>query len=679
MELDGFVISPSRKKGGALLSVEVAAHPPPFGSEPLVIEDRRPALERQRTLRAVQAGRRVAPRLSPRERCRRFTQSIRWQSGQLLAAIIDLTMLIYELNGGLVAVIQTTTILVLLIYSCDLALRAYTYRGMLLRNPWAWFDYSVISFSILMWLLETIVKANAQVTSAQDVSAGLRGLIVFLRWVRSIRIFFLLMRQVKAGQHAARQQTGENKKRYIDLDKGFDLDLVYVSPQLIAMSVPATWPTSLYRNPLREVVRFFESRHGVGGYLVVNCCPELPYPHEAFTSGAVIAFDVQDHTPPTMAQFVAFLNRAVHMSESSTLAIHCRGGKGRSGSMVCAWLLFTRECEDAEDALTLFALQRTELGLGRRKLQGVDTPSQKRYVHQLEKLLRTQQVYHPRAVAMAAADGRSPPTPLPSEMAVALQILNGSDPPPSIPKMVELQPPPRPMVHLTRLELNNWFRHKLPSYNLVVAVHTELKQGTHQDPRHTILTYDGGKAPHGARAGPCYVTYWSPPVRVPLPPKGGGGGAPATAPPELLTFDLNVSVQGDVRVSVFDLDKLLKDRRKRAASGKDPTLPFDHAPPSSWATLGEEAWMAERVKASGVQPLGAASGASSGGGRIIAGKEAGCLFYFLFHSAFVEDDLLRVPLPMMDKAFKNKKGIYRPDGVTVLRFQPDGAAPADAV
>ena len=164
-------------------------------------------------------------------------------------------------------------------------------------------------------------------------------------------------------------------------------------------------------------------------------------------------------------------------------------------------------------------------------------------------------------------------------------------------------------------------------------------------------------------------------MRVPPPPKG----APATAPPELLTFDLNVSVQGDVRVSVFDLDKLLKERRKRAASGKDPTLPFDHAPPSSWAMLGE-ASMAERIKAtSGVQPLGAASGASSGAGRIIAGKEAGCLFYFLFHSAFLEDDLLRVPLPMMDKAFKNKKGIYRPDGVTVLRFQPDGAAPADAV
>ena len=135
----------------------------------------------------------------------------------------------------------------------------------------------------------------------------------------------------------------------------------------------------------------------------------------------------------------------------------------------------------------------------------------------------------------------------------------------------------------------------------------------------------------------------------------------------------------DFMVKPFDLDKLLKERRKRAASGKDPTLPFDHAPPSSWAMLGE-ASMAERIKAtSGVQPLGAASGASSGAGRMVAGKEVGCLFYFLFHSAFIEDDLLRVPLPMMDKAFKNKKGIYRPDGVTVLRFQPDGAAAADAV
>jgi protein-tyrosine phosphatase len=58
-----------------------------------------------------------------------------------------------------------------------------------------------------------------------------------------------------------------------------------------------------------------------------------------------------------------------HKPASHTLAIHCRGGKGRTGSMCCAWLLYSRACLDADDALTHFALERTELSLGKKKIQ----------------------------------------------------------------------------------------------------------------------------------------------------------------------------------------------------------------------------------------------------------------------------------------------------------------------
>ena len=85
-----------------------------------------------------------------------------------------------------------------------------------------------------------------------------------------------------------------------------------------------------------------------------------------------------------MAQFVEFLNHAsASAARGRLLAVHCRGGKGRTGSMCCAWLLYTKTCDDADDALNLFALERTELALGRKKLQGVETPSQRRYVHQV--------------------------------------------------------------------------------------------------------------------------------------------------------------------------------------------------------------------------------------------------------------------------------------------------------
>jgi len=60
--------------------------------------------------------------------------------------------------------------------------------------------------------------------------------------------------------------------------------------------------------------------------------------------------------------------------------------------------------------------------------------------------------------------------------------------------------------------------------------------------------------------------------------------------------------------------------------------------------------------------------------RVVAGKEAGCAFYFLFHTAFVgRGGELKVPLAMTDKAFKNKRGRYCADGVAHLAFEADEA------
>ena len=83
------------------------------------------------------------------------------------------------------------------------------------------------------------------------------------------------------------------------------------------------------------------------------------------------------------------------MPGTRRLAVHCRGGKGRTGSFCCAWLLYSRECDDADDALALFALERTELSLGKKKLQGVETPSQRRYVQYVHTLLQRHDSYLP--------------------------------------------------------------------------------------------------------------------------------------------------------------------------------------------------------------------------------------------------------------------------------------------
>lgn len=80
------------------------------------------------------------------------------------------------------------------------------------------------------------------------------------------------------------------------------------------MGVPTTGFVSMYRNPLWQVQRFFNKRHP-GAYRIFNVCPELPYDHAKFDNN-VVAFDVQDHTPPTMDILMEFLiNAKDFMSE----------------------------------------------------------------------------------------------------------------------------------------------------------------------------------------------------------------------------------------------------------------------------------------------------------------------------------------------------------------------------
>mmetsp|Transcript_51456 Transcript_51456/g.143874 ORF Transcript_51456/g.143874 Transcript_51456/m.143874 type:complete len:196 (-) Transcript_51456:17-604(-) len=86
-----------------------------------------------------------------------------------------------------------------------------------------------------------------------------------------------------------------------------------------------------------------------------------------------------------MDDFVAFLRDARSFSDenqANVIAVHCKAGKGRTGSLICAWLLYSRICRSPKEALDYFAMQRTDPNL-KGSLRGVETPSQKRYINQL--------------------------------------------------------------------------------------------------------------------------------------------------------------------------------------------------------------------------------------------------------------------------------------------------------
>jgi len=140
----------------------------------------------------------------------------------------------------------------------------------------------------------------------------------------------------------------------------FDLDLAYIEPKIIAMSLPCTGMETIYRNPIDEVAHFLDLKHGTN-YQVYNLCSEKDYPTHFFHDRVTrIPFD--DHGPPTLQQLLDFTNVAssyLRRSEDSVVVVHCKGGKGRTGTMIAALLLRRGICKTPEKALFYFARKRT--------------------------------------------------------------------------------------------------------------------------------------------------------------------------------------------------------------------------------------------------------------------------------------------------------------------------------
>lgn len=70
-------------------------------------------------------------------------------------------------------------------------------------------------------------------------------------------------------------------------------------------------------------------------------------------------------------------------NENNIAAVHCKAGKGRTGVMICCYLIYSKYngITTAKDSLMYYGLMRT------RNKQGVTIPSQQRYVYYFEKAL----------------------------------------------------------------------------------------------------------------------------------------------------------------------------------------------------------------------------------------------------------------------------------------------------
>uniref|UniRef100_A0AAY4AFV7 Phosphatidylinositol-3,4,5-trisphosphate 3-phosphatase n=1 Tax=Denticeps clupeoides TaxID=299321 RepID=A0AAY4AFV7_9TELE len=202
----------------------------------------------------------------------------------------------------------------------------------------------------------------------------------FLKALRVIILFrvFRLASQKKELEKVTRRMVSENKRRY--QKDGFDLDLTYVTERVIAMSFPSSGKQSLYRNPIKEVSRFLDTKHP-DCYRVYNLCSEKGYDPQFFHYRVERVF-IDDHNVPSlqdMLKYTASVRDWMSADSRNIIAIHCKGGKGRTGTMICTWLIDSDQFESAQDSLEYFGERRTDKSMS-SKFQGVETPSQSRYV-----------------------------------------------------------------------------------------------------------------------------------------------------------------------------------------------------------------------------------------------------------------------------------------------------------
>jgi hypothetical protein len=92
-----------------------------------------------------------------------------------------------------------------------------------------------------------------------------------------------------------------------------------------------------------------------------------------------------------MLEFCVDLSLYLINNPEGTAAIHCKAGKGRTGVMICCFLIFSGICKNAVEALKEYGDRRSHLKkvklLYFKILKGVTIPSQRRYVHHFETFL----------------------------------------------------------------------------------------------------------------------------------------------------------------------------------------------------------------------------------------------------------------------------------------------------
>jgi phosphatidylinositol-3,4,5-trisphosphate 3-phosphatase/dual-specificity protein phosphatase PTEN len=150
------------------------------------------------------------------------------------------------------------------------------------------------------------------------------------------------------------------------------------------MGFPSEKVEGIYRNPMKEVLRFLDAKHK-DRYRVYNLCSERGYDAQKFYN-RVGVYPFDDHNAPPFDLILSFCRDVeawLKEHDENIAVIHCKAGKGRTGLMICAWLVYNKDWKNADDAMKYYALARTN------NQKGVTIPSQIRYIRYFHESLES--------------------------------------------------------------------------------------------------------------------------------------------------------------------------------------------------------------------------------------------------------------------------------------------------
>lgn len=143
---------------------------------------------------------------------------------------------------------------------------------------------------------------------------------------------------------------------------------------MLAMGYPSEGITSYYRNSIDDVAKFLNEKHK-NHFVIINL---TPYDYDASKlNHQVLHFGFpNNHSPPLEHLFLVCKSMHAWLitDEKNVVVVHCMAGKGRTGTVISAYLLYSGMFTEVKDALHHFAKKRCSV------MNGVAHANQKRFL-----------------------------------------------------------------------------------------------------------------------------------------------------------------------------------------------------------------------------------------------------------------------------------------------------------